>query len=197
VLQNDIGTTDAHVLVVHVEGLRAQLTYTDVHMQRLLFFQSLFEGWRSAGRTPARAPTMPMEDGVYHLCIGTFTARKAKELEDYLAFLGSRLVFLIDWNRARKRLRQLLPKKDALALLKWAGRPQPRPHGLPARRRRADGVRGAGLRRAGAAAAGRRLDSVLGREQAAASCASFSVPARRACSPPSRRSSSRTRSGPS
>ena len=42
VLQNDIGTTDAHVLVVHVEGLRAQLTYTDVHMQRLIFLQSLF-----------------------------------------------------------------------------------------------------------------------------------------------------------
>ena len=42
-IQNDIGTTDAHVLVVHVEGLAATLTYTDVHLQRLLFFQSLFD----------------------------------------------------------------------------------------------------------------------------------------------------------
>ncbi|NTV10725.1 MAG: hypothetical protein HGA47_08105, partial [Zoogloea sp.] len=39
VLQNDIGTTDAHVLVVHVEAMRVSITYTDVHLQRLLFFQ--------------------------------------------------------------------------------------------------------------------------------------------------------------
>ena len=120
VLQNDIGTTDAHVLVVHVEGLRAQLTYTDVHMQRLIFLQSLFEGWRVGWEDTRSRADHSMEDGVYHLCVGTYTARKAKELEDYLAFLGSRLVFLIDWNRARKRLRQLLPKKEALGLLKWA-----------------------------------------------------------------------------
>ena len=43
VLQNDIGMTDAHVLVVHVDGLVATLTYSDVHLERLLFFQSLFE----------------------------------------------------------------------------------------------------------------------------------------------------------
>jgi hypothetical protein len=43
VLQNDIGTTDAHVLVIHVEGLAAAVTYTDVHLQRLIFFQSLFD----------------------------------------------------------------------------------------------------------------------------------------------------------
>jgi hypothetical protein len=43
VLQNDIGTTDAHVLVVHVVGRKVSVTYTDVHLPRLLFFQSLFE----------------------------------------------------------------------------------------------------------------------------------------------------------
>ena len=31
VLQNDIGTTDAHVVVIHVEGLTIRVTYTDVH----------------------------------------------------------------------------------------------------------------------------------------------------------------------
>ena len=49
ILQNDLGTTDAHVLVIHVEGLTCSLTYTDVHLQRLLFFQSLFA--RHAART--------------------------------------------------------------------------------------------------------------------------------------------------
>ena len=44
VIQNDIGETEAHVLVVNVRGLEASVTYTDVHLQRLLFFQSLFEG---------------------------------------------------------------------------------------------------------------------------------------------------------
>jgi uncharacterized protein Yka (UPF0111/DUF47 family) len=34
--------------------------------------------------------------------------------------MGSRLVFLIDWNRARKRLRLLLPRKDVSELLKWS-----------------------------------------------------------------------------
>lgn len=167
VLQNDIGTTDAHVLVVHVEGLRAQLTYTDVHMQRLLFLQSLFEGWRLGWEDTRSRADHSMEDGVYHLCVGTYTARKAKELEDYLAFLGSRLVFLIDWNRARKRLRQLLPKKEALALLKWAADNN---HGHMAFLR-AGGEQMVFEALAFAARAplppGVRLDSVLGREPAA------------------------------
>lgn len=167
VLQNDIGTTDAHVLVVHVEGLRAQLTYTDVHMQRLIFLQSLFEGWRVAWEDTRSRADHSMEDGVYHLCVGTYTARKAKELEDYLAFLGSRLVFLIDWNRARKRLRQLLPKKEALGLLKWAADNN---HGHMAFLR-AGGEQMLFEALAFTARAplppGARLDSVLGREPAA------------------------------
>jgi uncharacterized protein Yka (UPF0111/DUF47 family) len=38
----------------------------------------------------------------------------------YLDHPGSRLVFLIDWNRARKRLRRFVPRKAANKLLKWA-----------------------------------------------------------------------------
>lgn len=167
VLQNDIGTTDAHVLVVHVEGLRARLTYTDVHMQRLLFFQSLFEGRRVDWEDTRSRADHAMEDGVYHLCVGAYTARKAKELEDYLAFLGSRLVFLIDWNRARKRLRQLLPKKESLALLKWAADHN---HGHMAFLR-AGGeqmiVEALAFTARAPLPLGARLDSVLGREQAA------------------------------
>jgi uncharacterized protein Yka (UPF0111/DUF47 family) len=120
VLQNDIGTTDAHVLVVHVDELTVTFTYTDVHMQRLLFFQSLFDGWRVQWEDTLSRTDRSTDDGVYHLCIATFASADRAELARYLAFLGSRLVFLIDWNRARKRLRLLLPKDDTLGLLKWA-----------------------------------------------------------------------------
>ena len=120
VLQNDIGTTDAHVLVVHVEGMRVTLTYTDVHMQRLLFFQGLFDAWRVDWEDTLSRTDRRMDDGVYHLCIGAYAAANATQLEEYLAFMGSRLVFLIDWNRARKRMRLLLPKKEVTELLKWA-----------------------------------------------------------------------------
>jgi len=120
ILQNDIGTTDAHVLVVHVEKGCVRVTYTDVHIQRLLFFQSLFAHWAVSWDDTRSRTDRDMDDGVYHISTGTFTANNEAGLSDYLCFLGSRLVFLIDWNRARKRLRLLLPKKESLAVLKWA-----------------------------------------------------------------------------
>jgi uncharacterized protein Yka (UPF0111/DUF47 family) len=121
IIQNDIGTTDAHVLVVHVEGLSATLTYTDVHARRLKFFQKLFETfgvhWHD---TLARRTERLAEDPNYYLCTGRYDAVDSKALERYLAFLGSRIVFLIDWNRARKCLREFLGKGDAVRLLEWA-----------------------------------------------------------------------------
>jgi len=121
VVQNDIGTTDAHVLVLHVRELTATLTYTDIHIQRLLFFHSLFEKWDVKWEDTRSKRLETLDDAdVYHLSIGVFTAKDRKGLEDYLAFLGSRMVFLIDWNRARKRLRNFVKKKDVISILKWA-----------------------------------------------------------------------------
>ena len=40
-IQNDIGTNDAHVLVLQVEGLQTTLTYSDLHRQRFGFLQGL------------------------------------------------------------------------------------------------------------------------------------------------------------
>ncbi len=120
VIQNDIGTTDAHVLVVHVEGLAASVTYTDVHLQRLLFFQSLFEGYEVRWEDTRSRRDAAVGDELFHLSLGRYAAADRKALESFLAFLGSRVVFLIDWNRARKRLRLFLPKKGALDLLRWA-----------------------------------------------------------------------------
>jgi uncharacterized protein Yka (UPF0111/DUF47 family) len=120
VIQNDIGTTDAHVLVVHVEGMCVTSTYTDNHLPRLLFFQAMFSGWGVAWGDVRSRTDKTFADGVYHLCVGTYTARDKPDLKAYLTHLGSRLVFLIDWNRARKRLQFLVPRTDALSLLSWA-----------------------------------------------------------------------------
>ena len=38
IIQNDIGTTDAHVLVIHAEDLTVTITYTDIHRRRTAFF---------------------------------------------------------------------------------------------------------------------------------------------------------------
>jgi len=120
VLQNDIGTTDAHVLVVHVIGREVSVTYTDVHLPRLQFFQGLFKNKGVLWEDTRARQDSAMESGVYHLGLGQITLTSAQGLRDFLQFLGSRLVFLIDWNRARKRLRHFLPKAETLALLKWA-----------------------------------------------------------------------------
>jgi uncharacterized protein Yka (UPF0111/DUF47 family) len=115
VIQNDIGTTDAHVLVAHVEGLDLSFVYTDIHPTRAQFFQDLFEplGMQWTVR-PAGDPTG------FETRIARVTASDRSELEGLLTFLGSRLVFLIDWNRARKRLSRFAGKAEVLAVLRWS-----------------------------------------------------------------------------
>ena len=62
VIQNDIGATDAHVVVIAVEDCTVRITYTDVHLARSKFFAGLFDEFpvrversRSpAGRGPGR-----------------------------------------------------------------------------------------------------------------------------------------------
>jgi uncharacterized protein Yka (UPF0111/DUF47 family) len=121
VIQNDIGLTDAHVLVIRVEDSGVTITYTDVHLPRLLFFHSLFEGRKVAWEdTRSRAGGEAMQVPMYHLSLGRYQAGTREDLAGFLEYLGSRIVFLIDWNRARKRLRQFLPNQDSVGVLKWA-----------------------------------------------------------------------------
>ena len=119
-IQNDIGTTDAHVLVVRVKGLTATLTYTDVHRPRLTFFKSLFESFDVKWETTEDRRSEKLASTQYMLATGRFDARNEEELDRYLAYLGSRIVFLIDWNRMRKRLRGFVGKEEATLVLKWA-----------------------------------------------------------------------------
>jgi len=123
VIQNDIGTTDAHVLVVHVRDLAGVITYTDIHPRRASFFKSLFDvaGVQWEEDRARRAQVLPESDS-YVLCTGRFEAPDAAALARKLEFLGSRIVFLIDWNKARKRLRQFMRTRDVVDVLTWAAR---------------------------------------------------------------------------
>jgi uncharacterized protein Yka (UPF0111/DUF47 family) len=115
-IQNDLGVSDAHVMVVHVAGLVASLIYTDAHPARARFVRDLLEPqhvtW-SADAAGSRG------DG-YDMSVGSYTAADDDAIDQFLTHLGSRLVFLIGWNRARKRLSRVVKKSDAAELLKWA-----------------------------------------------------------------------------
>ncbi|MDC7789686.1 hypothetical protein PQJ75_29600 [Rhodoplanes sp. TEM] len=122
VLQNDIGTTDAHVLVVAVTRDEVTVTYSDVHRPRAQFFTGLLDGFpvRWSGLEPARAAGLG-EGAAFYLVTGRLAGDPAAQAA-FLEALGASLVFLIDWNRARKILRTLLGKGDAVRVLERAAR---------------------------------------------------------------------------
>ena len=120
-IQNNIGTTDAHVLVIRVKEMTISVTYSDIHIQRLFFFHSMLDRFQVKWENTSSKQSEKFEgSGLYHLSIGTFVAKNQRDLEIYLSFLASRIVFLIDWNRARKRLSRFVKKKDVFSILKWA-----------------------------------------------------------------------------
>jgi len=168
VLQNDIGTTDAHVLVVQVALHVATVHYTDVHAERMRFFQGLCDArvevdWKTTRVGSARGLG---EAGEYLHAVGTHRWSQRAGLERFLEHLGSRLVFLIDWNKARKRLRNFVGKADALAILAWAVENELGHRAflqLGGERLIFDAIERAGNVHV---RYGRRLDEVLGREQA-------------------------------
>lgn len=123
VIQNDIGTTDAHVLVVHVDDLTATVTYTDVHRARAKFFIGQFDGFAVEWSPLAEKSRRDLAQGeVFYLIRARFPAETPEKLDEFLAFLGSRLVFLIDWNKARKTLQNFVGKAEAIGLLAEAAR---------------------------------------------------------------------------
>ena len=121
VIQNDIGETQAHVIVIGVAGRTVTLTYSDVHVARLRFLQSMLAGdrvsWEEMGARPASG--LGKED-IFYTATGRFAAEDGDALLRFLERVGSRLVFLIDWNRARKRLNLLVPNTLAVEILEWA-----------------------------------------------------------------------------
>ncbi len=119
-IQNDIGKTDAHVLVIHVERNSVRVTYTDVHWLRAKFFISLFAGQNVSWSPMAEESATAGEKNAFYLVNGTYDAPDVAALMHFLDFLGSRIVFLIDWNKARKALQTFIGKDAAIACLTWA-----------------------------------------------------------------------------
>ena len=168
VIQNDLGTTDAHIVVIRVTGRVVTLTYTDVHLARLVFFQDLLDSFPVAWQDTRSRNDPSMEDGLFHLATGTFEAPADADVDRFLEHLGSRLVFIIDWNRARKRLRRLVGRRVAIRLLRWAAEHQ---YGhIAFLRAGADGLVYDALEFAGGrvARAGESLEEALGADAAEA-----------------------------
>src|SRR5262249_5991640 len=110
-----------HVLVVRVTEPNVVVTHTDIHIQRLRFFQSLLEGtgiqW---DELQSHQGSAVLKGDLFYLARGRLEAADRPAVANFFGRVGSRLVFLIDWNRARKRLRLLVPNERAVAILKWA-----------------------------------------------------------------------------
>jgi hypothetical protein len=122
-IQNDIGTTDAHVVVIAIKNNVVTVTYTDVHLARAKFFVALFDKfaakWSGLDRRMAKGLG---EEATFYLVTGQYEVESAADRGDFLAAVGSALMFLIDWNKARKLLRSWVAKDDAVRILEWAAR---------------------------------------------------------------------------
>lgn len=117
-IQNDIGTNDAHVLVVQVQDLRISLTYSDLHRQRFAFFQTMLGMIGAVWSDSESRRTRGLNAGeAYHVGTAIFDCADEAALLGALEGLAARIVFLIDWNRARKRLAPFVSKLDAIAVL--------------------------------------------------------------------------------
>jgi uncharacterized protein Yka (UPF0111/DUF47 family) len=122
-LQNDIGTNDAHVLVLQVEGRTITLNYSDLHRPRFEFLQSLLVPFGAEwGDLQSKVDAALNEGEAYTFGTARFVAADDAELDCMLEGIGSRIVFLIDWNRARKRLLHFVGKAEAIHVLKEAAR---------------------------------------------------------------------------
>ncbi len=117
-LQNDIGTNDAHVMVLQVTARAITLTYSDLHRVRLEFFRALLEPFGAKWSALESRTNADLNQGAaYSVGTARFDCADDAAVEAALEGIGSRIVFLIDWNRARKRLQAFVAKEDAIAVL--------------------------------------------------------------------------------
>ena len=121
-IQNDIGTNDVHVLVIAVEGLRVTLTYSDLHAARFAFFQDLLADIGAQWSVSSRQTPGLNADDAYQVGVATVDAADVAALAQVLQAIAARIVFLIDWNRARKSLQAFVAKKQAVGVLATAAR---------------------------------------------------------------------------
>ena len=122
-IENDIGETDAHVVVIAVEADAVTVTHTDVHLARANFFTGLLKSFPVQWSGLERKSVPGFADGdVFYLITGRYPTDGIASRDAFLEALGASLVFLIDWNKARKVLRSLVSRSDAVQILDWAAR---------------------------------------------------------------------------
>jgi hypothetical protein len=120
IIQSDIGSSDGHLLLTRISGLACAVTYVAPHLQTVRFFQALFTGFDVAwSETRSREARWLAEGEMYKLS-GRLAATERAGLERFLERLGSRIVFFIDLNRARKRLRNFIDGPGSIEVLRWA-----------------------------------------------------------------------------
>jgi uncharacterized protein Yka (UPF0111/DUF47 family) len=123
-LQNDIGTNDAHVLVMQIDEERTiTLSYSDLHRSRFEFMQSLLAPLGAQWSAPQSRIDAALNDGnAFTFGSARFACSSDEVLDATLEGIGARIVFLIDWNRARKRLLPFVGKAQAIEALVEAAR---------------------------------------------------------------------------
>jgi hypothetical protein len=111
-IRNDLGPAGAHVQI-RVGAHAVTVIYTDRHGPHLQFFHDLMRPYELHWDAPTGHGAVEHVSGEYH-------AESPDALEAFLSHVGSRLVFLIDWNLARRRLSHFVKSEDAVNLLTWA-----------------------------------------------------------------------------
>jgi hypothetical protein len=109
----DFGSGGPAVVTVQIAGLSVTVLFSDPYRPRAAFLQHLLES------LDLEWSTTPAADH-HDVHVGRFSCHRHDDLEHALSFLASRLVFLIDWKRARKRLARVIPQADADQVLRWA-----------------------------------------------------------------------------
>ncbi len=145
-IQNDIGTTAAHVLIVKVTGLHVAVTHTDVHLQRLRFLQTLCGeiGIKWKDIRSRQAPGI-LDDDLFYQAAGEYDAANAGDLARLSrpARIAHRLSHRLE--QGAQAARAAGSERDRDRHPQMGGRSRGRSPGISQARRRA-----ADLRRAGA-----------------------------------------------
>jgi hypothetical protein len=115
-IQNDLGETEAHVVVIAVETGAVTITYTDIHRARARFFTDLLRDFPVQWSGLERKSSQSLGDNEgFYLVTGRYRSNDDEQRNAFLELVGASLVFLIDWNKARKVLRTFVSNKDAFA----------------------------------------------------------------------------------
>jgi hypothetical protein len=110
--------------VIAVEALTTTVTCTDIHHARAKFFIAQLDQFAVDWSGLDQKTATGLSDGAFFLVTGRYQADTEERRNAFLESIGMSIVFLIDWNKARKSLRTLIDGQSAVRVLDWAARRQ-------------------------------------------------------------------------